>query len=124
MCLFELGAGASDKWVDPGEQWWRDLLGCLPAAITDVKVELVGFDVEGTVARVAALVQGGTSALRHPVTLTLLHRGVLSKEVVAELLSMSLAGPAGQGEGEAGGEGQRRQHQSFLTLRVVSTFLP
>ncbi len=104
---------------------WGALLGRLPAPITHLVVDASDFGGDPYVDAVMAgclrdLVKGGASALRRPVTLTVLLSGLISAELEAELVALTSGAPVGPAVEGADGE-RREQQQSFLTLRVVRT---
>ncbi len=113
------------------EFWWGDAIPHLPKCITHLKADASHFGhglhddgpYEDGIARQSLedlVVGSDVNPLTRPLTLTLLHSGLIGPELEAELMGLCEGGTEGQGAGGAGGEG-REPLQPFVTLRVVRT---
>ncbi len=111
--------------------WWGAAFRNLPERITHLKVDVshFGHDPHGDGPYDDAMAQDflrdlvvGSDAdpLTRPLTLTLLHSGLIGPELEAELMGLCVSGAAGQGEGAVAEEGEEPL-QPFVTLRVVRT---
>ncbi len=107
--------------------WWRDALVLLPECITHLKAGSFPARTHfmGAVEarkNMRDLVEGGVAALMRPVTLTLLHNGLIDPNLGADLVALCVGVPPGQGDVDAsGGDGDAGGEQPgpFLTLRVA-----
>ncbi len=107
---------------DVTEEWCSGFLGALPTSVAHVKVWVKPSPSVNNLV-ITMLVWGGMQVRRHPLWLTLLHRGAVEALLEAALRRM-VAGGGGGEEGGAAGQQQQQEGAVLLTLEVVQAPAP